>query len=75
MPGLKFQNGMEVDECTECWGHGGFWVTDAYDEVWESCESCLGCGYDSQQFNQYMMEQEESHEQTDLQTEEVEQPN
>ena len=35
MSGLKFKNGLSVDECTECWGRGGFWIGDYDDKEWE----------------------------------------
>ena len=48
MSGLKFKNGLSVDECTECWGSG--------------CDVCLGSGYDSNDYHCYMMEQAEEEE-------------
>lgn len=64
MSGLKFKNGLDVDECTECWGRGGFWVSDLdpYDKEFETCKLCGGTGYDSNDYYQYMMEQEEEEE-------------
>lgn len=51
---LKFQNGLEVDECTECWGSGGYFDED---DDWESCDCCGGTGYDSNDYRCYMDEQ------------------
>ena len=56
---LKFQNGLEVDECTECWGSGGCFDED---NEFESCQCCGGTGYDNRDYEQYMIEQAELEE-------------
>ncbi len=59
MSGLKFKNGLSVDECTECWGSGGFWIRDIEGDEWGSCDTCGGTGYEGSDYHQYMMEQAE----------------
>ena len=68
MSGSKFKNGLSVDECTECWGSGGFWVGDYDEEEWVCCDCCGGTGYDSNDYYCYMMEQEEEEEEEEEET-------
>ena len=53
---LKFKNGLEVDECTECWASGGYFDDD---DDWIRCDCCGGTGYDSNDYLAYMHEQAE----------------
>ena len=62
---LKYQNGLEVDECTECWGSGGFFDDD---NEWESCDCCSGTGYESTDYANYMREQAELEEEQEKKT-------